>query len=372
MFAKKVGLMLVVALTVMAVYNPASAQQPPTVVVTEEVREMDFHDQITLVGRTEAWISSRIVSEVAGQVKSIDASEGNPVSAGTPLATIDSDQIRFLLDAKKAQARQAKLEADLAHTNLKRVEELFSQNLVSQSAMDSSRAWAGIMDARYEELEAQRKSLERDLKNCTISAMYNGYTGQKLVDVGEWVNPGEPVFEMVDLSKIRVKVDLPERYFGNISTGAEAEIVASGNGGEVMRGEVTGIAPNANAETHTFPVIIEVENTDGKLGGGMLVRTSLWMDNTFKSLAVSKDAIIRQGDQTMVYTVNEGKAAPIQVITSSTEGKMIAVKGQGLVAGMPVVVRGNERIFPGSPVMTADASGQPGADKNANPQNQAN
>jgi multidrug efflux pump subunit AcrA (membrane-fusion protein) len=122
---------------------------------------------------------------------------------------------------------------------------------------------------------------------------------------------------------------------------------------ELLEGTITGIAPNASEETHTFPVIIDVPNPEGKLGGGMLVRATLLLDNKFNSLAVSKDAIVRQGNQTMVYTVADGKAAPVPVVTTSTDGKMVAVVSEQLSAGMPVVVRGNERIFPGSPVNVA-------------------
>ena len=125
-------------------------------------------------------------------------------------------------------------------------------------------------------------------------------------------------------------------------------------------GKVTGIAPQASETTHTFPVIVWVENTEGRLGSGMLVRATLSMKDKFDSLAVSKDAIIRQGEQTMVYTIVDGKAVPIMVMMSSSAGTMVAVAGEGLVEGMPVVVRGNERIFPGSPVRTPEDSEQQG------------
>ena len=112
---------------------------------------------------------------------------------------------------------------------------------------------------------------------------------------------------------------------------------------------VTGIVPSASAETHTFPVIIDVPNPERQLAGGMLVRVTLSMKETFMSLAVSKDAIVRQGMQTTVYTVVDGKATPIPVITSSDDGTMVSVTSEQLEAGMPVVVRGNERIFPRQP-----------------------
>ena len=80
------------------------------------------------------------------------------------------------------------------------------------------------------------------------------------------------------------------------------------------------------------------------------VLQSLSLNQKFTSLAVSKDAIVRQGLQTMIYTVEDGKAVMIPVVTSSTNADMIAIEGDRLKEGMTVVVRGNERIFPGSPV----------------------
>jgi membrane fusion protein (multidrug efflux system) len=178
-----------------------------------------------------------------------------------------------------------------------------------------------------------------------------------LVDVGEWVGPGTPVYEMVDLDKVKVNVDLPERYFGHVEIGSSVSIAVSGNTSAPVTGTVAGIAPNANEDTHTYRVIITVDNRDHRLGGGMLVRATVSLSDKFDSLAVNKDAIVRQGMQTMVYTIADGKAVPINVTVGSTSRDMIAVSGEGLSEGTPVVVRGNERIFPGSPVRTSDESG---------------
>lgn len=328
----------------------SSQELPPVLVVTDEVRRMEFSDQITLVGRTEAWVESRVVSQVSGRVQKINAKEGIWLESGRPLVSIDSDRIRFLLKAKQAETAQARLYSELAKTQLERTRELFGKNLVSRTALDSALAWQAIQEERYNELEAERDRLALDLENCVVAAPFSGYTGRKSVDVGEWVNPGMPVFEMVDLSKIRIKVNLPEKYFGHLSVGSQVAITISHDNSTLSTGIVTGLAPNASPETHTFPVIVEVPNSEGRFGGGMLVRATLSLDERFTSLAVSKDAIVRQGAQTSVYTVIEGKAVLIPVVTSSTNGEMVAVHSEELSAGTQVVVRGNERIFPGAPV----------------------
>ncbi|GAB4316907.1 MAG: efflux RND transporter periplasmic adaptor subunit [Candidatus Zixiibacteriota bacterium] len=330
---------------------------PPTLVVTDEVRSMEFHNQVTLIGRTEARSNSKIVAEVSGRVIGINAPEGNAVKKGDVLVSIEPDRIALNLAAKEAEVARAETQMKLAKSNLRRNVELFEQKLIRQITLDSAEAWVAIAEADYRRLDAERQRLALDLDHCSIRAPYNGYTLRRMIDVGEWVSEGTPVFEMVDLSEMKVQVDLPERYYGRLARGSEVAVTVSGDPTNKFIGTVTGIAPQASEATHTFPVIVTIKNTNGKMGGGKLVRATLTLDDKFTSLAVSKDAIVRQGSQTLIYTVADGKAVPIPVLTSSTEGEMIAIEGDGLQEGMPVVVRGNERIFPGSPVqISEDAS----------------
>jgi RND family efflux transporter MFP subunit len=336
-----------------------SAQEmPPTPVETEPVQAMEFRNQITLVGRTEARAQSQIVSEISGRVIRIDAAEGNEVRKGNTLVSIEQRSIQYALDAKRAQVEQARVQADLKEKDQARSENLFEQGMISDGKIDEDRAAATQALELFHQREAELRQLELDLENCKIRAPFDGYTVRKLIDVGEWVNPGTPVYELVDLSTIKVNIDLPEKYFGRVNASSNVTVMISGDTGKTFQGTVTGIAPNANKETHTFPVIVSVNNPEGHLGGGMLVRATLSLDEMFSSLSVSKDAIVRQGAQTMIYTVADGKAVPIPVQTSSTQDDRIAVQGQGLVEGMPVVVRGNERIFPGSPVMVPGDAGE--------------
>jgi RND family efflux transporter MFP subunit len=319
-------------------------------VLTDDVTRMDFHDQITLIGRTEAIVNSSIVSEVGGKIQSMDAAEGVWVRKGQPLVSIDPERTRLALAGVEAQTRQAEAQAELAAKDLARTEDLFGRSLISESRIDSVRVAAVIAEQAYNRLKAERDRLALDLENCTMRAPFSGYTVKHLVDVGEGVGIGYPVIEMVDLSRVKVTVDLPERHFGHVKTGSQVLITVSGESEDPVVGTITGIAPSASETAHTFPVIVTVDNREGRLGGGMLVRATLSLSDSFSSLAVSKDALVRQGAQTMVYTIVEGKASPITVSTSSTDGQMVAVSGQGLLEGMPIVVRGNERIFPGSPV----------------------
>ena len=350
----------ILSAAVLLTTDPAAAQgAPPTLVVTEPVQSMEFHDQITLTGRTEAWVTSRIVAEIAGRIDAVNAGEGRAVRKDEPLMTVDCLQMQYSLKAKAAEAEQARLKAMLAADALERAEDLFSRKLIPETTVDSARTWATITEQSYLQIEADHQRLAVDFDHCTIRAPFAGYTGRKLIDVGEWVSPGTPVFELVDIAHIRVRVDLPERLFGRLSIGSPVSVQSGDRDSEALPGKVIGISPNASGETHTFPVIIDVPNPKTRLAGGMLVRATLSLDNKFTGLAVSKDAIVRQGPQTMVYTVAEGKAVPVPVVTTSTSGKLVAVQSDMLREGTPVVIRGNERIYPGAAVNVAGAPSAP-------------
>lgn len=332
---------------------------PPALVETAAIEEREFYDQLTLVGRTEARAESRIVAEISGRVRSVDAAEGRRLRRGEPLVTIDCRRIALFLEAKAAEAAQARADAELAEKELARARDLVSTAVFPERYLDDAEATAARTAERLRQLEAERRRLEIDLDDCRIVAPYDGVTVRKLVDVGEWVDPGTPVYEMVDLDVVRVNVDLPERHFGEVDLGSSVTItLADDETG--LAGTVSGLAPRASETTHTFPVMISVPNPEGRLGSGMLVRATLTLKKTFRSLAVSKDAVVREGDRTFVYTVADGQAAQVPVRARARHGTWVAIEGDGLAAGQRVVVRGNERLFPGSPVRTAGDGGAPG------------
>ncbi len=340
--------MILLAL-VSLVLNLGAQGPPATLVETAPVQELEFPDQLTLVGRTEARSASRIVALVSGMVRSVDAAEGRRVRRGATLVTVDCRRIALALEAKEAEAAQAASDAALAAKELQRAQELVSTEVFPERNLDSAGAEASRSAERFRQLEAERQQLEIDVGNCHIRAPYAGTTVRKLVDVGEWVSPGTAVYELVDLAVVKVTVDLPERRFGQVELASPVTVALSGDGGE-LTGKVAGIAPQASQTTHTFPIMITVDNPDGRLGGGMLVNATLNLEGNVRSLAVSKDAIVRQGDRTLVFRVVDGAAVSVAVTTGPSLGEMVGVSGDGLAAGQEVVVRGNERIFDGGAV----------------------
>ena len=327
--------------------------QGPVLVSTEKTVQMKFNNQIRLIGRTKGIIESEIAAEISGRVSSIQVLEGSKVSLNQTLVSIDSEPLSLALQAKQAEALQAREKSTLATDTKTLALKLIKENLISESGLDSAVAWDAIQMASFQKAEAEQRQLEIDFANTKIKAPFAGYTGRRLVDVGSWVTPGLPIFEMVDISTIKITVDLPERYFGQLKIGSSVTIIPSTQDIS-LSGKVVGISPSATKETHTYPVIIEVPNKDEILASGMLVQVKLFLIEEFNSIAVNKDAIVRQGGNTIVYTIEDGKASLVPVTITSSNGTMVAVQSPILTESMEVIVRGNERIYPGAAVMTGN------------------
>jgi len=131
------------------------AQMPPTLVETGTVERMEFHNQITLVGRTQALANSQIVAEVSGRVIRVDAFEGTWVPRSAALVSIDPRRVQYALDAKRAEVAQAKAQADLARKELARSKNLHDQTLVSEGKLDEDEANAAIAALDSKEIDGR-------------------------------------------------------------------------------------------------------------------------------------------------------------------------------------------------------------------------
>ena len=174
---------------------------------------------------------------------------------------------------------------------------------------------------------------------------------RKLTDLGQWINAGGDVMEMVELGQLEVRVEVPERYYGELNGGVEAVVDFEALSGLQVTGRVIAIIPRADPQARTFPIKLRVPNPDGRIGVGMLAAVDLPIGANRTGLIVPKDAVVRQGPMVIVYRIGEGEAVePLPVQTGQGLGAWIVVDGP-LAPGDRLVTRGNERLQPGQTVV---------------------
>ncbi len=404
---------------------------PPATVVASSVVEIHHANSERFIGTITPIRSVTVGSAVAGRVTELFVAEGEHVGMGTdtsqfdpgpmgqPLAqlrtvTLDLEiaaaraafseqqqalkqlEISIPLEIETAQANVAEIESrwDYAKANYERlkqlnasggglsereIQEAFSLFQAQSQMRLAAQATAKRLVATREfrnaigkalvaNREAELQRLEEQRENYTIRAPFNGYVVKKLADVGQWVNVGDPVFEMIQLDPIELIVAVPQEYIQSLQsildTSAEdnqplqAQIAVE-SVAELLIGEVTQIIPQADLRSRTFPVKITVSNPRTPRGhllkSGMLARANFFVGREATMLMVKKDAIIL-GQQMTVAAIEpnpmgEGMVARIiPVEVGAALGDWIQVTGQ-LQPDQKVAIRGNERVSPGQPVV---------------------
>jgi len=312
--------------------------------------EQQIRQSVELTGSIESRGTSVVASEVAGLVERLDAREGDTVRRGAPIVHLRRDALGLRVQSAEGALTEAKARLKLARTNLDRSRDMLEKEVISEQLFDTASAEAEAWGGKVAQLTADLARLRRDLDRSTIRSPFNGAVVRERTAVGEWVDVGGPVAEMVDLQNLEVTIQVPSRYYAGLEAGAPATVRFETLGGHEVTGTIRAVVPRADPQARTFPVKISVPNREGKIGVGMLAQVRIPVGGMQKATMVPKDAIVSRGDQKTVWIVSGDNAVrPVQVETGLAQGEWIEVRGE-LKAGDRIVTRGNERLFPGQTV----------------------
>jgi len=386
----------------------ALAQRAAPIGVTKVIKENVRAGQ-TFVGTVYPIKQSKIGSAVDGRVAEFPVNEGDFVTKGSALARLLTETIKQELIAAEAEhklrqeelkelengsrpdeIRQTQASMLAAKANLeyqvKRFERtvtLFNRQaandddlqLVEAERIKAEQVYADAVAAhnlmvagpRTEKIaQAQARvsmqgavvqKLKDQLRKHTMIAPFDGYVIAEHTEIGEWVDRGDLVAEMVALDEVEVMVHVLESHVPHIKLGMTANVLVSALPDQLFTGTVSRIIPQADVQARTFPVKIRIKNVIDESGpmikSGMICRVNLATGPKTEGLMVNKDALVLGGKTPVVYIVDssgdQATVNPVPVRLGVAQGRLIQVTGE-LKAGQSVVVRGNERLRPGQPV----------------------
>jgi len=165
---------------------------------------------------------------------------------------------------------------------------------------------------------------------------------------------------MIDLSRVRVRVAVPEATIAFCRPKSRATVTAEAVGKQYAA-VISRVIPDADQQARTFPVEIDIDNPKGELKAGMFVRVAVPSGPSRRAAVVPKDAVVLRGPTRMVFVVRTTKAgsvaAPVPVKIVAELLDEVAVAAKGLRSGDRVVVRGNEYMFGPGPVIVSRTLG---------------
>ena len=408
--------MAALALTLTIGHATAPAQMPELKVVVTEARLLDATATTTLVGTVGPVRRSRIASEIAGNVREMSVRQGDLIEAGGIICRLNDDTVRFQLAGAEArlaalEARRAELVAgtrpgelkrlkallDLAAANLDRweaekarVERLYEGSDSNAKEVYDTRADYQIAlqnhvaaEASYElgvegprveviasaehdvaEQRAVRDRLRSDLEKTVIRAPFTGYIVDRTVEIGEWVSDGGQVVELIDLTSVLVRVDAPEAAlpYARVGDAARVQVDAVGRN---LSGVIKHVIRQAQRNSRTFPIEIEIDNPDMLLAAGMFARVTIPSGPKEQVVAVPQDAIVeREGIPYIAMIMPDARGGMsgvrVAVTLGADVGDWVAITSGNVKPGTVVATRGTEGVLPfPSPVTVVDENGTP-------------
>lgn len=323
--------------------------RPPTPVRVAEVVNRTVQQTVELVGTVEPWRRSIVAGEIAALVERFPVEEGRAVKRGELLAQLRTDTLIIQLNAAEATHRESEARYQQAKKDLERIKTLFAKELITQKEYDDALTQEAALALRLAQLESALLQVKDRLKKTRVVAPFDGWVTKEFTEVGQWIEAGGPIVELVDLSRVQVEVPLPERYVGEIRVGASVTASFDGLPGFQARGRVFSVLAQADRNSRTFPIKVELPNVDLRIKSGLVSRVILQVGEPYEALVIPKDALVLRGGSEFVFVMKDGSVSQVSVIAVNHINSEVEVKGQ-LEPGMIVVVEGNERLFPGQPV----------------------
>ncbi len=383
-------------------------------VIVAKVTEAEVRSGQRVVGTVEPLRTSTIGSAVDGRVGDFLVNEGEMVSKGQTLAQIRIETLEIEKAASQAELDLAasrltelvngSLPEDIAEADanmriavtavnnsdskLRRIQslgaaasgvELDDARQQSNAAKFALKATVALLDriknGPRKELIAQAKAqveLQRQklnqisdrIKKCTITAPFDGFVSMEFTEVGDWINRGDPIVQIIQLEEIEIHAPVTAESVVHLRKGDDIRIEFPELPNEVFTGTIARIVPVAAARSRTFPVHIRLKNKIEEetplLLAGMLARVTIPAGKRQSFPLVPKDALVLNGNERFVFVVESAEGNASMEASEGTVRKVpvdlgVAVAGRiqvigDLNVGDLVVVEGNERLVPNTNV----------------------
>jgi HlyD family secretion protein len=332
-----------------------------------------------------------VVPRAAGRLQDIYVKLGDRVRRGERIAKIEDLEIREQVkqaeaaqEVARATIRQREADLQLALTNVERSRNLFARQLLPKQTLDDTEARYQAAVAQLDLARAQNMQssarldeLRINLANTDIVSPADGFVARRAADPGAFVGQNSPVADVVDISRVRLVVNVVEKDLAEIAAGNETRVEVDAFPGEVFTGRIARVAPVLDPATRTATVEIEIPNPTFTLKPGMYARVTATTAERREALVVPPNAVVdfggRRGvflmaaDNTVTFrAVRVGVEEPhqVEVLDGLSEGDRIVTTGAaGLRDGARVVVFGDGEGGPNGRIGSgAAASSSPRGD----------
>jgi membrane fusion protein (multidrug efflux system) len=226
-------------------------------------------------GELVSSVQSELSAKLPGRVGKIFVDEGASVRRGQPLLELETDYLKLDVDRAEAMLARAQAAEGEARRDFERKEGLLAKGSVSQAVYDRTKATLDQAVAARAEAEAALALAKQRLADAVLVSPIDGIVAEKKTDVGERLGEATVAFVLVQISPLKIRFRLPERYLAQVERGQVVRARVDPYPDEVFEGKVTVVVHAVDSQTRTFAVEAEIPNRDQRLKPGLFARVEL-------------------------------------------------------------------------------------------------
>lgn len=332
--------------------KPPPTSEPVRSVKLITVGTSSYGTDLSFAGEVRPRVESRLGFRVAGKIVRRQVELGQTVRVGQVLAELDAQDLRLAADAARAQVAAATTNRDLAQADLKRYQELRSQNFISGAELERRDSSYKAAQAQLDQAQAQLSAQGNQAGYARLIADVAGVVTGIEAEPGQVVSAGQPVVRVAQSGVRDVVFAVPEDRVGAIKVGSPVQ-VRQWNSDTVIPGRIREVAASADAATRTFQVKVSLETaTPPPLGATVTVVPRSLSHAGAPVIKLPTSALKRDSaGTTSVWVLDEAsmtvKSVPVQVATA--DGNEV-VLSSGVAPGTQVVAAGVHVLSPGQKV----------------------
>ncbi|HMA64125.1 MAG: efflux RND transporter periplasmic adaptor subunit [Fibrobacterota bacterium] len=304
-------------------------------VTATEASKRTADQSLDLVGTLNAWTEIAVVAELPGKIELLNIEKCQTVSKGTIIASIDSKLKQLAFD--NARINTAKLKNDFD-----RVTNLFKSGTASQQQLDDAKY-------SYENATIQLEQAQKQLSDASVVSPVSGIIAEKNIEAGAYVNTGNQIVKIIDISRFRVALNVSETNVYRLKIGDKATITTDVYPGITFDGCISFIGPQADA-THNYPVEITINNSkEYPMKAGTLVASHITIPDTKTRLFIPRQSLQGSTKDARVFVIQNGKALLREIVVGTENGDYLEVLS-GLTEKELVVTSGQINLSDGKVV----------------------
>jgi len=315
--------------------NNGNNKKLPLIQVKDIIPE-SFSEKFKVIGTVKPYESAKLSSEEGGVITWLSKDKGDRVYKGEVI-------VRLKKDVDNAVYQQAVAQYNLAKDNFDRADRLYKENVATER---------DYMNAKLN-LDIAMKSIDLYKVRLTkgyITSPISGVVDAKFMNRGEMTGPGSPIISIVNISRVKVSVGIPERYMNSVKPGQSVDISFDVYPNEQFTGYINYISPTINTNNRTFEIEVLLNNQNGKLKPEMSANITITKETLDDAIVLQQDLIVDNGDEQFVFVLENNEIAKKRTVKLGGRNGNNVLIAEGLNAGDKLIVVGFQALTDGDKV----------------------